>query len=507
MKKTVLKRIACAVLSAILILTPVVSGYAAGIEAKIPIVHVRGVGEEIYKNPGTDKQEAVFPPSTKAILKLVGQLSLPLGKLAATRDWDAFAYSLADAINVFFADFACNPDGTSKENVGIDWSYPEIKEHYTKGDTYTFSYDWRLDPYEIAAQLNDFIDYVIEGTGCKKVSINAHSMGGIITATYISVYGCDKLYSVVMDSTAVLGGSVAGEPFSGKIEINDVALTRTINQVLPANEVGEFIESILNLLLKAGVIGGITDAAEYIVDKVIDILYEESLAQIFATSPGVWSLITAAEYDAAKELLLKDTELYGELIEKIDRYHNNVRLKAADILQSVLDSGTILVIISKYNLQVPPVIESWNISTDGVLDSASTSFGATFAPLGETLGWQYKQAVKDGHCHVSPDLKVDASTCLFPEYTWFIKNLSHSEVPDDLTEMSVTLAYSKTQPDVRTYKEYPQFLTYERDTEMIRPTLLPDIALGDSWFVVTADVAVSTVKLAAYIYSMINSAA
>ena len=73
--------------------------------------------------------------------------------------------------------------------------------------------------------------------------------------------------------------------------------------------------------------------------------------------------------------------------------------------------------------------------------------------------------------------------------------------------MSVTLAYAKTQPDVRTYKEYPQFLTYERDTEMIRPTLLPDIALGDSWFVVTADVAVSTVKLAAYIYSMINSAA
>ena len=93
MKKTVLKRIACAVLSAILILTPVVSGYAAGMESKIPIVHVRGVGEEIYKNPGTDKQEAVFPPSTQAILKLVGQISLPLGKLAATRDWDAFAYS------------------------------------------------------------------------------------------------------------------------------------------------------------------------------------------------------------------------------------------------------------------------------------------------------------------------------------------------------------------------------------------------------------------------------
>ncbi len=505
MKRASLKRLFCAILCLVLILTPVVSSYAAGIDAKIPIVHVTGIGRPIYKNPGTDSQTPVFPPSNEAISSMVKQLVLPLGRLALTKDWDKFSYSLADAIGNLFSDFACNDDGTAQDDVGINWSYPRIKSNYTRGDTYTFTYDWRTDPYEIAAQLNDFINYVIDGVGCKKVSINAHSMGGIMTATYISVYGTDKLYSVVMDSTALLGGSIAGEPFAGKINVADLSLTRFIKQILPENEIGAFVKSVLDLLLKAGVTGNITSMANNIVDKVIDIVYEE-LALVFATCPGMWSLSTAAEYEAAKKLLIKDTEKHAELIKKIDKYHNNVRLKAKDILQSLVDNDVILIITSKYDLQLAPVIESSNISSDAVLDSASTSFGATFAPLGKTLGLFYKQAVNDGHNHISPDRKVDASTCMFPEYTWFIKGMDHSYFSDDYDEMMLNLALAEEQPTVDTYEEYPQFLTYNKAADKLEPTTGLDTPSFNSWFALSINAVRSTIQLIVYLFSLIKTA-
>jgi hypothetical protein len=51
---------------------------------------------------------------------------------------------------------------------------------------FDFLYDWRLDPYTSAAQLDAYIDEIIEVTGHDKVIINAYSEGGEISLEYVT---------------------------------------------------------------------------------------------------------------------------------------------------------------------------------------------------------------------------------------------------------------------------------------------------------------------------------
>ncbi len=60
--------------------------------------------------------------------------------------------------------------------------------------------------------------------------------------------------------------------------------------------------------------------------------------------------------------------------------------------------------------------------------------------------------------YVSPENNIDASTCLFPEQTWFIKNLSHSEGSSAFDEMIKVLLYSDGQATVKSYSNYPRYL-------------------------------------------------
>jgi pimeloyl-ACP methyl ester carboxylesterase len=53
------------------------------------------------------------------------------------------------------------------------------------GDFNFFPYDWRLDISVLAGALNAKIENVLKKTGAKKVTIIAHSMGGLVTKKYI----------------------------------------------------------------------------------------------------------------------------------------------------------------------------------------------------------------------------------------------------------------------------------------------------------------------------------
>jgi hypothetical protein len=58
----------------------------------------------------------------------------------------------------------------------------------------------------------------------------------------------------------------------------------------------------------------------------------------------------------------------------------------------------------------------------------SSSFGATTSLAYDTLSDAYiASRVAAGYGdYISPDLQVDASTCFFPEQTWFAKGATHS---------------------------------------------------------------------------------
>ena len=71
--------------------------------------------------------------------------------------------------------------------------------------------------------------------------------------------------------------------------------------------------------------------------------------------------------------------------------------------------------------------------------------------------------------YISPDLKIDASTCLFPERTWFIKDLHH-DFFGPLQEMSMELMRYDTTVD---NEKYPQFLTCTGENTTDDSSLFP----------------------------------
>ena len=73
---------------------------------------------------------------------------------------------------------------------------------------------------------------------------------------------------------------------------------------------------------------------------------------------------------------------------------------------------------------------------------------------------------------ISPDNCVDASTCLFPFNTWFIKGLSHSEKNDAYYNLINTVLYEDL--DVFTRADMPQYLEVpEYDGNALVPMSTP----------------------------------
>jgi hypothetical protein len=158
---------------------------------------------------------------------------------------------------------------------------------------------------------------------------------------------------------------------------------------------------------------------------------------------------------------------------------------AKQVIEDAEETGMKFGIVCGYNRQIAPINENLNTS-DMVVDTKYASGGATCADYltaFDDWGNSYSQKNPDGHYHVSWDYKIDASTCAFPEQTWFIKNLQHvayGTYEDDGTcDIVMWLLSMKKQHTVFTDKEnYPQFSlynTYKRFTKGINV----DTCLGD----------------------------
>ena len=435
-----------------------------------PIIFVTGIASiDIYKNLGTEQETVMFPPSMETIkAALTGDTLMDFGKFAVTGNWDYVADALIPVANKVLEDFGGNPDGTPKTGTGIKWSYPSYAIHtpnYMPG----FYYDWREDPIVVAAQLNDYIEYVCTVTGHEKVNIIGYSMGSICTMTYLERYGYGRVAGLVLSSPALNGVSVAGEPFTGNIQFDSVGIVRYVDSLIKHDEQGNLIVALLKVFEKAGLIKPVARITNDIMEKLEDRVYAEVLAPVFATSLGMWSLIPDEYYEQAKDLLLPDKDLYAELISKADNYHYNVQIHNEEIVNGALDRGIKFGIVLKYNLQGFPLGNSVNNSTDTVIDAKYAGFGATIAPLGETLGKDYIQAVDCGHNHISPDRKIDASTGRYPEQTWFIRDFVHMRGAYGFNELVQFIFFSPEQVTVFSDAKYPQFFRLDEETNTIVP--------------------------------------
>ena len=98
------------------------------------------------------------------------------------------------------------------------------------------------------------------------------------------------------------------------------------------------------------------------------------------------------------------------------------------------------------------------------------SFGATTSSVYETLSDDYiaKRVAEGKGKYISPDKQIDASTCLFPDLTWFIKGSSHS----NWTTYELKMLYDICSSDRQlTFDDFPysQFMVYNTEEDLLFP--------------------------------------
>jgi hypothetical protein len=120
-------------------------------------------------------------------------------------------------------------------------------------------------------------------------------------------------------------------------------------------------------------------------------------------------------------------------------------------------------------MQRTPLVSAYMETSDGTVDTKYASCGATCAPIGSQLPEDYKQARFNDIDYISPDRMIDASTCMLPECTWFVKDMLHSTTHDGHGVFYDVLFASEEQLTVFDMPEYPQFM--QNDT--INQTFVP----------------------------------
>lgn len=441
-----------------------------------PTIYVGPLGNtDIYENPGAENERILFRPETKSILGIVGKILPSLLMLPLFRNYDKFGTALIDAVNGAMGAMALDGNGNSAPNVSVKLEKPTGSDHGINKDYY-FHYDWRLDPVEVAAQLKEFVAEVKKLTRHDTVNFRASSMGGVVAMSYFNEYGYDDVDVCIFQCCPLQGTAVAGDLLCRKLKLDGRALLDYGTGAFPVVDAESFALNLLfNGLYYSGLIDVIMKAGDKILENLQTRVFDELMTPVFGTLLGLWAFVPADSYEEAKRINL-DPETQAGLIAKADYYHYNVQCRVEEILKGAINEGTKIMIVAGYDIQRTPLVESITSDSDGTVDTKYASAGATVAERGQSLGEGYVQKVQDGHNHVSPDGRIDASTCILPEYTWFIKGMLHANCHDGIRELYNWFAYSDEDLTVFSNPKFTQFL--QNDKPNLRVIALGNFAPG-----------------------------
>lgn len=476
-----MKKILSVFLTVVMMFTVMVPSFAAMDRCtcgETPSVYVAALGSgSVILDEGTENERTLFRPETGDILEILLPVVPAAAELIATKNYDKFGDVLIGCVNEAFGMLALDENGNSHPRVTSEEFHPETADHGGE-HSYYFGYDFRLDPVENAEKLHTYLEEVEEITGHEDVKIRASSMGGVVMLAYIRLYGTADIETIIFQNCPLLGTAVAGELFNGKFEINKDALVRYAECALPAIEI-DFVSGLLYALCEALDAAGVFEALLGMVDGIVvnlkDRVFDECLIPIFGTLPGIWSFVPDEYYESGKEFMKLDPATQSGLIAKLDFYHYEVQGKAEQLLRSAQADGTNIYIVAGYNMQRTPLVSAYMETSDGTVDTKYASCGATCAPIGSQLPEDYTQARFNDINYISPDRMIDASTCMLPECTWFVKDMLHSTTHDGHGVFYDKLFASEEQLTVFDMEEYPQFM--QNDT--INQTFVPVAELSN----------------------------
>lgn len=477
-----MKRLISVVMAVILVAltaTPAFASLNANGEV-LPIVYVIGKVDVIYKDKDDPNSKVIYPVSfdglsTDNLMDLGEKFLYAYSHNKNEQAWDEYCDAMYRLISDIYEDLTLGPDGEPKDNSGIIWDWKsDLKDTRENGvyglEDYMFHYDWRRDMFYNAELLDEYINAVLEVTNSEKCILVSRCYGCNLVTAYMSQYGTDKIDTNIFYCSTANGSIVCSEMFSGEIQINADGLGIYLEELFGVNPV----TAILGKALTSSQIGLTLTSAfvNAVYQKIADRVMPRSLISSFASMPGYWSMVNEEHFDKAKEFVFgDDTETYSELIKKIDKYHYQVFNKTERMIVNSVNSGMKYANITKYGSQIVPAIKNCDYIGDGIVEVPCASFGATSVKKGESFSADYlNKAVENGTIdYISTDYMIDASTALYPDYTWFAEGVEHFDFPKSVDKLILAIARYRGsgQMDVYTDAEFPQFRSYDGEGNMM----------------------------------------
>ncbi len=500
-----MKRLVSILLSVVLVLSFMLPAFSwvniDETQSQIPVIRISGDGEALYDTEGNkifhyndltklfsgDNAEGT---DNSEIYKELAKTFLPaIAKGLTMNNWDDLYAGLETELGKLFASSLLDENGNVTNGSGLSEVRKQEMEYKRnndkKGDKgyyswidYWFYYDWRLDPMETADVFHSYIQDIKRTTGCEKVGITATCLGTNVLLAYVAKYGVEDIQGVGIDGSVVGGAEILSEVICAKFDVAPPAVMRILRDVdgLGMFSIDEFVMETIEMLVQTGLIEGIISTTENIFyDKLVKGVTSAFALSTFYTWPNYWACVSPEDYESAKYYVFGEEGSekrikYAGLIEKLDNYDREVRQRVPELLQKIKDGGANLGIISKYGYQIVPVCASSDMVGDQFASVERSSFGATTSSVYETLSEDYiAQRVSEGKGkYISPDKLIDASTCLYPDTTWFIKGSSHSNWTTYELQMLYDICSADRQLTIDDFP-YTQFMLYNTQEDLLFP--------------------------------------
>ena len=498
-----MKKFVSIVLAIVIILGSVVSAFA-GVDinesrSQIPVIRISGDGEALYDLEGNKifhykdianlvKSDDESGSDNSELYKSMAENLLPaLAKGLLLNSWDDLYANLETEISKIFSNSLLDENGNVTNGSGLSQKRKDQmankrnnsqmgKKGYFAWNDYWFHYDWRLDPMETADEFHTFVQDIKRTTGCEKVGIAATCLGTNIVMAYVAKYGAKDIQGIAMDGSVVGGAEILSDVICAKFDVDPPALMRVLRDVEGHGmfSLNDFLSATTDMLVQTGMLESVISTTENMFyDRLVEGVTSALALSTFYTWPNYWACVTPEDYESAKYYVFgeegseKRTK-YAGLIEKLDRYDREVRQRIPELLQTIKDDGANLGVISKYGFQMIPITATSDAVSDQFASVKRSSFGATTSNVYGTLSDEYiAQRTAEGKGqYISPDKLIDASTCLYPDNTWFIKGSSHS----NWTSYEVKIMYEVASADRQlTINDFPysQFMVYDADTDTL----------------------------------------
>ncbi len=447
----------------------------------IPLIYVVGTGGHLIADNPDGTTRKIFPlvlPENFIMDTVKANIGI-FAKAVITQQWDEFCDVLYDIISPLYADLMLDEDGNPRDNSRADFdSRDRINPAKVNGkygtEQFKFNYDWRVDPYVTAEKLHEYIEAVMAATGETEVALLGRCLGDCIAAAYMEKYDGEYIADYISYASAVNGAEFCSKAFCGEIYLEADGIERYVYDLELATDsaINELIQAFVTVLNETYGLDFLAWSVNNVYPDIYLKIVPRLLRSMYGNFPAYWAMVSDEDYEKAKETVFygTDTATYANFIKRIDNYHYNVQLKLPELWKGFQEDGINMTNVTKYGYQTLPIVEQADVLGEDFCTVAKASLGATTSTIDTVLSDDYIAAAQANGTgkYISPDSQIDASTCVLPNTTWFIKNMQHQNFPASINPLFDYIINAEN-PTVFDNEDFPQYLVYNEEADTLSP--------------------------------------